>query len=383
MPFELVPAGTTYDFIGKRAITAGLSIALLVASLVAVAVNGVKLGIDFQGGTEMQVLFEPGAAIQESAIRMVIGECGITDSSVVRYGETDAEEFLIRFRPDAISGNAGDGCKLTPEQVIALEEAAQAGGGGGDEGEKGETIDKLTYALGNSIGALTVQRVEFVGPRVGAELRGSALRSLGVATLLILVYIAFRFSARFAPGAIIALIHDISITAGIFVILGLEFDLRVLAALLAIIGYSLNDTIIIYDRIRENMAIRTTVDLADVLNQSVNQTLARTILTSGTTLVAVISLWALGGEVIRPFAIAMTIGIVVGTYSSIFIASPTLLFLENQFGTPHVASSTAVAANPDAAFTVRRDAPARSPKPTGKKSGSQKKKRTGKGKRRV
>lgn len=383
MPFELVPAGTHIDFIGKRKFTAGLSIALLVVSGVAVAINGVKLGIDFQGGTEMQVLFTPGATVDESAIRVIVGECGVNDSSVVRYGETSADEFQIRFRQDATARDSGEGCRLTPEQLAAVEDASKAGGGSGDAGEKGETIDKLTYALGNSIGALTVQRVEFVGPRVGAELRDSAIRSLAVATLLILLYIAFRFSARFAPGAIFALIHDVGITAGIFVIFGLEFDLRVLAALLAIIGYSLNDTIIIYDRIRENMALRTKHDLVDVLNQSVNQTLSRTILTSGTTLLAVLSLWLLGGEVIRPFAIAMTIGIVVGTYSSIFIAAPTLLLLENRFGTPPAASSTALVSGSDAAFTVRRDAPAHSTRPTGNKSGARKKKSSGKRKKGV
>lgn len=383
MPIELVPAGTQFDFIGKRKIAASFSVALLIASGAAIAINGVKLGIDFQGGTEMQVLFAPGASVDESAIRAVIGECGITDSSVVRYGETEADEFLIRFQLDATAAGSGEGCRLTAEQLAALERAAQAGGGGGDAGEKGETIDKLTYALGNTIGALTVQRVEFVGPRVGAELRDSAIRSLGVACVLILLYIAFRFSVRFAPGAIIALIHDIGITSGIFVILGLEFDLRVLAALLAIIGYSLNDTIIIYDRIRENMAIRTTHDLADVLNQSVNQTLARTILTSGTTLIAVGSLWVLGGEVIRPFAIAMAIGIVVGTYSSIFIASPTLLLLETRFGTPQAPSSPAASPSSDAAFSVRRDSPppSKSIGPKGSKSSSRKNRRPGKRKK--
>jgi len=249
----------------------------------------------------------------------------------------------------------------------ALERAKLSGGGGGDEGEKGETIDKLTYALGNEIGPLVVQRVEFVGPRVGSELRSDGLMSLAVACVLILMYIAFRFSARFAPGAIIALVHDIGITAGIFVILGLEFDLRVLAALLAILGYSLNDTIIIYDRIRENMKLRTKFDLVDVLNQSVNQTLARTVLTSGTTMAVVLSLWIFGGEVIRPFAIAMAIGIVIGTYSSVFIAAPTLLLLEQRFGgapasvAAPAAGAGAAAAEvaPDAAFAVRHDAPSR------------------------
>ena len=150
--------------------------------------------------------------------------------------------------------------------------------------------------------------------------------------MLILLSVAFRSSLRFAPGAIVALVHDVSITAGIFVMLGLEFDLKVLAALLAIIGYSLNDTIIIYDRIRENMERRTKHDLVDVLNRSVNQTLSRTVLTSGTTMAAVLALLFVGGAVVRPFALAMAIGIVVGTYSSIYIASPTLLWLETRFG---------------------------------------------------
>jgi preprotein translocase SecF subunit len=180
-----------------------------------------------------------------------------------------------------------------------------------------------------------------------------------VACVLILLYIAFRFSARFAPGAIIALVHDIGITAGIFVILGLEFDLRVLAALLAILGYSLNDTIIIYDRIRENMELRTKFDLVDVLNQSVNQTLARTVLTSGTTMAVVLALWILGGEVIRPFAIAMAIGIVVGTYSSVFIASPTLLLLERRFGGASSSTSTIAGPAPEAVPVARHEAPPR------------------------
>ena len=186
--------------------------------------------------------------------------------------------------------------------------------------------------MASAIGAHDVQRGEFVGPRVGSELRRDGVSALGLACLLILAYITFRFSARFAPGAIVALVHDIGITAGLFVIFGLEFDLRVLAALLAILGYSLNDTIIIYDRLRENMELRTKFNLEDVLNRSVNQTLSRTVLTSGTTLAAVLALLFLGGEVLRPFAIAMVIGVFGGTYSSVFIAAPTLLFLETRLG---------------------------------------------------
>jgi len=359
VPFEIVPPGTHIDFLGKRRITVALSICLLLAGAIAVPINGVKLGIDFQGGTEMQVLFEDQVEVDEGAIRRSVGACGVEDSSVVRYGETTGREFLIRFQVGAVAIADGDACPLTPEQKEALVRAKLSGGGGGDEGEKGETIDKLTYVLGNEIGPLEVQRVEFVGPRVGSELRSNGLKSLLVACILILLYIAFRFSARFAPGAIIALVHDIGITAGIFVILGLEFDLRVLAALLAILGYSLNDTIIIYDRIRENMELRTKFDLVDVLNQSVNQTLARTVLTSGTTMAVVLALWILGGEVIRPFAIAMAIGIVVGTYSSVFIAAPTLLLLERRFGGTSPSTSTTAGPAPEAAPVARREAPPR------------------------
>jgi preprotein translocase subunit SecF len=382
VPFEIVRPGTQIDFIGKRRLAGVLSLALLGLGCVAIAVNGVKLGIDFTGGTEMQVLFESGVEAAEGPIRLVVGACGVADASVVRYGDTDANEFLIRFQVGAQAAGGGEECRLNPEQVAALERAKLAGGGGGDAGEKGETIDKLAYALGNSIGPLQVQRVEFVGPRVGGELRSAGIRSLLVACLLILIYIAFRFSARFAPGAIIALVHDVGITAGIFVIVGMEFDLRVLAALLAILGYSLNDTIIIYDRIRENMALRTKFDLADVLNQSVNQTLARTVLTSGTTMVAVLSLWVLGGEVIRPFAIAMAIGIVVGTYSSVFIAPPTLLFLENRFGGREGRGTTtggATTGGAETGYAVRHDAPSRA---SGQGSRKQKKSRPKKQKKR-
>jgi preprotein translocase subunit SecF len=374
VPFELVAPGTHIDFVGKRRITATISFALLLAGAIAIPVNGVKLGIDFQGGTEMRVFFEDQVEVDEGAIRNLIGACGIADSSVVRYGESTGREFLIRFQAGAVADAEGDECPITPEQQESLERAKLSGGGGGDEGEKGETIDKLMYALGNEIGPLFEDKisVDFVGPRVGSELRSDGLKSLLVACILILIYIAFRFTTRFAPGAVIALVHDIGITAGIFVILGLEFDLRVLAALLATLGYSLNDTIIIYDRIRENMELRTKYDLVDVLNQSVNQTLARTVLTSGTTMVVVLALWILGGEVIRPFAIAMAIGIVVGTYSSVFIASPTLLFLERRFGGSSP-SATATSPAPEAAPVAQREAPPR--RSTGSRKSKRKKKK--------
>ena len=332
MPFELVPSGTQIDFIGKRRICAVLSLTLLLASLLAIPLRGVRLGIDFAGGTEVQVLFEPGVAVDEGAVRSVVTACGVEDPSVIRYGEGESE-YLIRFgsasREALDAALSSGGCSLTDADRAALAAATDAAGA---VDTTGEVVDRISFALANAVGAVEVQRVEFVGPRVGGELRRDGLSALGIACLLILAYVAFRFSARFAPGAIVAIVHDLAITAGVFVILGMEFDLRVLAAMLAIMGYSLNDTIIIYDRIRENMELRTKHDLADVLNRSVNQTLSRTVLTSGTTLAAVLALLFLGGEVLRPFAIAMVIGIVVGTYSSVFIAAATLLWLEERYG---------------------------------------------------
>ena len=319
--FEIIPAGTKVDFIGRRRICALISLAVLIASAAAVGVRGVRLGIDFAGGTEILVRFAPGVTAGEGAIRELVGSVADVEGlSVVRYGEVEQNEFLLRFQGGL---EAGEG---------EVEEAVAAADELDPELVTGDRIVRIERILARGLGPLDIQRVDFVGPRVGAELRTDGVLSLVWASLFILAYITFRFSSRFAPGAIVAVLHDLFVTAGIFVILGLEFDLRILAAMLAILGYSLNDTIIIYDRIRENMALRTTYDLPQVLNESVNQTLARTVLTSGTTLVALASLFFLGGEVIRPFAFAMIIGVIVGTYSSIYIAAPTLMVLEQRFG---------------------------------------------------
>lgn len=295
MPFEIIKPGTHIDFLRFARLAAILSAALILVSFAAIKPMGFRLGIDFQGGTEVQLRFTGDEAVDEGAIREVAGGF-VGDPSVVRFGAGDTREFLLKFKSD--------------------------------QGEKGETVDAIAGKLRADVGALEVDRVEFVGPKVGRELRAAGLKALGLAGLMVLAYIAFRFSARFAPGAIVAVLHDVLVTAGIFILLGMEFDLRVLAALLAIVGYSLNDTIIIYDRIRENMEIHTKADLPDVINRSINQMLGRTVLTSGTTLLSLLALLFLGGEVIRPFAFAMTIGIFVGTYSSIYIAAPILLLLD-------------------------------------------------------
>jgi preprotein translocase subunit SecF len=333
MPVEIVPSGTRIDFISRWRLWVVVSLVVIGASLAAIPVRGIRVGIDFAGGTEMLLRFAEGVDAEEGKVRTVLSACGIPDHSVIRYGEVRGE-FLVRFGaladPGAVKVAVERGeCPVAAADREALDAALA---GSGKEDAMGSVVDRLTLALKNAVGTVEIERVEFVGPKVGEDLRRDGLWAIAIACILILIYVGFRFSPRFAPGAVIALVHDVVITAGAFVMLGLEFDLRVLAAVLAILGYSLNDTIIVYDRIRENLALHTKHDLKEVLNLSVNQTLSRTLLTAGTTLLAVIALLAVGGEVVRPFAIAMTIGIVVGTYSSIYIASPTLLWLERRRG---------------------------------------------------
>lgn len=314
MPFEIVPHGTQIDFISRRRICIAISLLMIAAGAAAVfARGGVPMGIDFTGGTELQLLFDEGVAVDASRLRAVVAEAGIESAEIVRFGAEGANEFLVKF-PGGLD----------------LEDEGQAEAGAAPV--QVDRIARLEQVIRAQIGGFTQQRVEFVGPRVGEELREDGARALLLSAIAILIYIAFRFSSRYAPGAIVAVVHDLAITAGLLVILGIEFDLRILAAMLAILGYSLNDTIIIYDRIRENLELRTTADLEQVLNASVNQTLSRTVLTSATTVIALLALFVLGGDVIRPFALAMLIGVFVGTYSSVFIAAPILLFLERRYG---------------------------------------------------
>ena len=313
MPFELVPAGTNIDFLRHRKVCLAISITLIALGLGFALTKGVPVGIDFAGGTEIQLAFNEGVATDESAIRDVAKAAGFADATVVRFGEVGSNEYLVKYKDvaaavESAAAEQGDGL-VSNTRVIQLENSIRA-----------------------QIGDFTEQRVEYVGPKVGEELRDDGLNALLLSAIAILIYVAFRFSSRYAPGAVVAVVHDLAITSGLLVMAGVEFDLRILAAMLAILGYSLNDTIIIYDRIRENMELHTTADLEDTLNLSVNQTLSRTVLTSITTILVLLSLYFLGGEVIRPFAFAMLIGVLVGTYSSIFIASPMLLFLETRYG---------------------------------------------------
>lgn len=329
MPMELVPHDLDFDYLSKRKLCIAASLVLILLGVVATIVRGgPPVGIDFAGGTEVQLRFDDGVSADESRLREVARGAGFEDATVVRFGEADASEFLIKFKGEPVStGAAGN----------AEEEGGLAANA---------RVARLEDTIREQIGGFTEQRVEYVGPKVGEDLRRDGMNALLMSAFAILIYVAFRFSSRYAPGAVVALVHDVLVTSGLLVMANaffrIEFDLQILAALLAIVGYSLNDTIIIYDRIRENLELHPSSDLEAVLNLSVNQTMSRTVLTSGTTMLAVIALLAFGGEVIFPFSFTMAIGIVVGTYSSIFIAAPVLLFLERRYGNPKTPRGGAV-----------------------------------------
>jgi preprotein translocase subunit SecF len=301
VPFEIIKPNTRIDFVGQAKYALVLSAVLLAASFVAWATVGLRLGLDFTGGVELQMHFTGGEPVDEGRIRGVLGPLQLPSLDVVRFGDADTREYLIRFQ-------------------------------GESAGEKGEVVDQVRDPLAEQIGAVEVDRIEFVGPRVGHELRSKALQSLVIASVLLLIYIGFRFTPVFAPGAIVAQVHDVLLTAGLMTLLGREFDLTVLAALLAILGYSINDKIVVYDRIRENMGLHTTYDFPHLVNDSLNQTLSRTVLTGGTTIFASFALFFFGGPVIASFGLAMGIGIIVGTYSSLWIATPILLALHARYG---------------------------------------------------
>jgi preprotein translocase subunit SecF len=299
---ELVRPDTHIDFIKQARVCAAISIVAVVLAIFLGFIVGPQLGIDFAGGTVVQVQVpEAAGAVDEGRLRAFVTDAGFPKAVVVRFGAPEERSFLIQ---------------LPVEQKNQSDLVVQVVGG-------------LSKGLGAEVETL---RIESVGPRVGRELTRAGISALLLSWVLILIYIWFRFELRYAPGAVAALVHDVIITAGIFIVFGLEFNLQVLAALLVVIGYSLNDTIVIYDRIRENIELRGRTHLEDVVNQSINQTLSRTLLTSLTTLLVVVSLLVLGGAVIRDFAIALAVGVVVGTYSTIYVASSLLIFLERRFG---------------------------------------------------
>ena len=279
------------DFLGRRRAAMFLSAGLLAVSLLSLVVRGLDFGIDFTGGTLIEVGYPSPAELEP--IRDALHGAGFEEAAVQHFGTV--RDVLVRLAPRAELSRA----ELSSEVLRVLQQ---------NEG-------------------VELRRVEFVGPQVGEELTEQGGLAMLIALFGILVYVWLRFEYRFALGAIAAIVHDVVITLGFFSVLGLEFDLTVLAAVLAVIGYSLNDTIVVFDRVRENFRRIRRGSTEEVMNRSLNQTLARTLMTSLTTLLVLAALFILGGELIRGFAAALVVGVLVGTYSSIYVASVAALTL--------------------------------------------------------
>ena len=313
---EFLKRDTRIDFIGRRRIAALISISVIVIVLLSLFFRGLNLGIDFTGGTLVEVSYSSSVNTEE--VRTNLRRSGL-DGVVVQYFGT-SRDVLIRLPADP-EVDAAESSSLI---ISSLREPY-----GETLAQSSENDSQRCVFQDGTTGDCTVQmrRVEFVGPQVGDELTEKGGLAMLYALLGILAYVAWRFEWRFALGAVIALVHDVVITVGFFSLLGLEFSLPVLAAVLAVIGYSLNDTIVVFDRIRENFRKMRKGTIVEIMNSAINQTLRRTLLTSLTTLLVVVTLILLGGEIIKGFALALFIGILVGTYSSIFVASPVVLSL--------------------------------------------------------
>ncbi len=281
------------DFMGKRKMALILSSALIAIALIALLARGLNFGVDFTGGYTIEAGYENAPDLE--VVRSALAGAGFEEAIVQNFGSST--EVLIRMAPR--EGVSGADLSTNVERAL------------------GATSD----------GNIEMRRVEFVGPQVGEELRETGGLAVLAALFAIIVYIWFRFEKKFSVGSVLALVHDVIITVGIFALFQIEFDLTILAALLAVIGYSLNDTIVVFDRIRENFRAMRRGTPAEVINASVNQTLSRTVITSFTTLLVLLALFIFGGKIINGFALALIIGVLVGTYSSIFVASTAVLAL--------------------------------------------------------
>lgn len=297
---ELIQPGTNFDFVGNFKKALIFSWVLILAGVVSLVLRGgPNYGIDFAGGTLVHVRFKQQQSVD--AVRQAMSAIGLGDASIQDFGgaNTQGSEFLIR--------------------VAESKEGAA------------DLSASITQALNDKFGADSweIQRIETVGPRVGRELRVRAILAVLAATLMMGIYIWIRFELRFGIGAAVALFHDVLITVGALSIFNYEFDLTIVAALLTVVGFSVNDTVIVSDRIRENLRKNRRDPLEKIINTSINETLSRTILTTGTALLVLLALFFLGGKVINGFAFALLVGFTVGTYSSIFIASPIVLWLQH------------------------------------------------------
>ena len=290
---QLVKSKTNIDFMGQRKPAAIISAILLIISVVSLFIQNLNFGIDFTGGTVIELGYSEPADL--TMVRDALEGSEFSDATVQYFGTVN--DVLIRVAPQKGMNNADISTKL---------------------------MDALQSS---SSGEIDMRRVEFVGPQVGEELKEDGGLAMLAALACIFIYIAIRFRRHFSVGAIAALVHDVIITLGVFSITQMDFDLTVLAAILAVIGYSLNDTIVVFDRIRENFRKIRNASPIEIINTSLNQTLSRTLMTSITTLLVLFALFFLGGEIIRSFSLALIVGVLVGTYSSLYVASPVTLLM--------------------------------------------------------
>ena len=297
---RLAPEKTEIDFFRWQKLTFGGSMLMSVFAIVAWAVIGLNFGIDFRGGTTIRT--ESTQPVDVAEYRSALGSLGLGDVVITEVFDPsfDADQHVAQVR---IAGDEGDQ-SVPPETISAIESALQY-------------YDP----------ALSIVSVESVGAKVSGELIWAAVLSMIAATACILLYIWLRFEWQYSVGAVAALVHDIFITIGIFAVFQIKFDLAIVAALLTILGYSINDTVVVFDRLRENLIKFKTVPLRDVMNLTVNETLSRTLMTSGTTLLALIAMLIFGGDVIRGFIFAMILGVVLGTYSSVYVAKNIVLII--------------------------------------------------------
>lgn len=291
-----------FDFVGKVGLFGGASLILVVISLVYLLVHGVNWGIDFKGGTEMQVRFGESTAIDQ--VRKATEKLGLGEVGVQGFG--DQNEYVIRFQ-----GQKGKTDKETNDLLNA-------------------SIEKLKTAITTDLAAHKpdIRRVDTVGPQVGAELKRNGFLAVFYCLLVILVYVGLRFDYKYAPGAVLCLAHDVVITLAIFVLVGKEVNVPVLAALLSLIGFSLNDTIVVFDRIRETESHYREKGIQYVINRSINDMLGRTLITSGTTFVSAVCLFIFADGTVSDIAFALSVGILFGTYSSIYVAAPLVMLME-------------------------------------------------------
>ncbi|MFS4580109.1 protein translocase subunit SecF [Phaeobacter sp. C3_T13_0] len=300
MRLKLIPENTLFDFFKRWKLWLGISALMIVVGFASFALQGLNFGIDFRGGTTIRT--ESTTEIDVGTYRSALEPLELGDITI-------SEVFDPTFAED--------------QHVAMVRIQAQADG----ESVSGDVIASVNAALDNVAPGIKFVSVESVGPKVSGELVQTAVLAVALAIGAVLIYIWLRFEWQFALGAVAALVHDVVLTIGVFSELQIKFDLAIIAALLTIVGYSLNDTVVVFDRVRENLRRYKKKPLAEVLNISINETLSRTVMTSVTTLLALISLYVLGGDVIRGFVFAMIWGVIIGTYSSIFVASTILLWL--------------------------------------------------------